>query len=243
MAKHNFQVTKKVELNPLVKKAWIFSFVIFIILVSILFLPWQQTVKGKGKVVAFDPTQRDYAVLAPVEGFIEKFYIRENQYVTKGTPLFKMVDLDKGYLLKLESIKRDLQDQIENVKQERKSIQQQTKQMQEYLENGIDVYKHKVSQTREKIKSLELQQAALEKNYEVVKINLARVSALYKEGIESKKSFESAQNSYAKAESQYKKIGVDIGIEKKNITILKKEQEKFTNTTTNKLEALKVAKL
>ena len=94
-----------------------------------LFLPWQQTVKGNGTVVAYDPTQRDYPVVATIDGFIEEFYVHENQFVTKGTKLFRMGDLDKGYLDRLKTIEgsskqqyEDSQMQIVNFKDKKENL-------------------------------------------------------------------------------------------------------------------------
>lgn len=125
MDKYRFKALNKVEPSHIIKKVWLFSFIIVLILFSLLFLPWQQTVKGKGSVIAFDPTQRDYSILAPVDGFIEKFYVKENQFVKQGEPLFKMVDLDKEYLVKLQNVAQELQHQINNTKLESKNLQQQ----------------------------------------------------------------------------------------------------------------------
>lgn len=114
MSEYKFRSLEKVQVNPFVKKVWMFSFIILGLLVILLFLPWQQTVKGEGTVVAYDATQRDYPVLATIDGFIDEFYVSENQFVKKGTKLFTMVDLDKGYLDKLKIIEGSSKDQYKN---------------------------------------------------------------------------------------------------------------------------------
>ncbi|WP_304543479.1 HlyD family secretion protein [Sulfurimonas microaerophilic] len=238
MDKYQFNVVNKVELSPVVKKIWIFSFTIVLILFSMLFLPWQQTVKGKGSIIALDPTQRDYSILAPVDGFVEKFYVGENQFVKKGESLFKMVDLDTNYLHKLEQIEQNLEHQIENTTFEIKNLEKQHHQTQNYLEHGLEVYEEKVKQVQNKIKSLEFKKVSLEKNHEIEKANYERIKTLYNEGIESKRTFEKVENSYIKANAEFKKIDLDIEIEKKNMGILEKEKAKFLSQTTNKLHTI-----
>jgi len=237
MDKYHFKALDKVEPHRIVKKVWLFSLLTIGLLVSLLFLPWQQTVKGKGVVIALDSTERDYSILAPVDGFIEKFYVKENQFVKKGEALFKMVDLDNEYLLKLENIRLDLEHQIENTKLEIVNLKQQIIETKKYLDNGIYVYEQKILQVREKIKSIELKKIFLEKSYEIKKSNFERISSLYKDGIESKRKYELAENSYIKADAESQKVNIDIVVEKQNIVILKKEIEKFLTVTQNKLHS------
>ena len=238
MDKYKFTAIEKVEPSKIVRKVWFFSLTILFILTSILFLPWQQTVKGKGVLTAFDPTERDYSILAPVDGFIEKFYVHENQFVKQGEPLFKMVDLDNDYLLKLQKIELNLAEQVENIKLDIKNLEQQAIETKNYLENGINIYDQKVSQIEDKIKSLELKKISLENRLEIEKANFNRTESLYKEGIESKRVYELVENSFIKADAELKKVKIDIDIENRNITIQKREREKFFSSTQNKLYSL-----
>jgi multidrug efflux pump subunit AcrA (membrane-fusion protein) len=163
MDRYIFKSLDKVEPSKMVRRIWFFSFSTILILVSMLFLPWQQTVKGKGSVVAFDPTERDYSILAPVDGFIERFYVHENQFVKKGEPLFKMVDLDNNYLLKLEKVEKDLKEQIQNRVDEVSNLKQQILETENYLKNGTFVYEQKILQIEEKIASLNFKRVSLQK--------------------------------------------------------------------------------
>ena len=232
-------VLSQVEPSPIIKKIGLFSFVIVATLFAMLFLPWVQTIKGVGQVVSFDPTQRPYSVLAPVEGFVEEFYIKENQLVHKGDKLFKMRDLDQNYLEKLQKNQRDLEVQVENTQGEIKNLEIQIEQNQEYLKNGLEVFEHKSMQIQQKVKSLSLKQLALEKNYEVFKKDFQRVEALHKEGIESKRVFESAHNRYIKAKTDFENVALEIEIEKTSFTINIKEKRKFNNQTKSKIEAIR----
>ena len=110
MDNFEFHSLKKTDLNPLVRKIWLFTSIIIGTIIAMLFLPWQQTVQGEGIILAKDPTKRDYPVVAPINGFISKIYVKENQYVTKGTKLLTMVDLDKDYLNKLQIIEKNCSD-------------------------------------------------------------------------------------------------------------------------------------
>lgn len=243
MSEYKFEALEIVVLSPLVKKVWVFTSIVFVILVSMLFLPWQQTVNGEGTLIAKDPMQRDYKVLATLDGFIEEFYVKENQFVKQGDKLFKIVDIDKDYSQKLDSIETSSRDRYTDAQAQIGNIEDKQENLKKYLQLGLEVFIQKRSQSKSKIESLEFKKVSLVKNYEVEKFNLERIEHLYKDGIESKRDFEVAQNRYVKADAELKKIDVDIQIEKNSLGILKQEEDKFLNETKNKLKVLDNATL
>jgi multidrug resistance efflux pump len=203
-----------------------------------LFLPWQQTVKGEGVLQALDPTQRDYTMLATFDGFIDEIYVQENQFVKKGEKLYAMVDLDAKYENKLKIIQGGSQAQYENALQQIKNFEEKYTNLQEYFKTGVEIYVQKERQTLKKIQTLELKQISLEKNKEIEQSNFQRINALYKDGIESKRDFETAENRYIKAKTEFEKIAVDIEIEKHSLRILENEKSNFSYETNNKLKVL-----
>jgi len=238
MSEYEFKALKRVELSPVVKKVWMITSFIFMMLISFMFLPWQQTVNGEGTVVALDPTERDYEVQATMDGFIDSFYVHENQFVRKGTKLFTMVDLDKDYLNKLNKIKDGLQTQQSNLTLQIENLRLRKKNTSEYLQLGSKTFSQNMQQTHQKIKSLELKQVALQKNKEIKESNFKRVKALYLDGIESKRTYEIRENEYVSAFSELAKTKIDIEIEKKNLSIIQNNKEKFLKETQNRLNAI-----
>ena len=243
MSDYEFKVLEKIQLNPFVEKAGFFTFIIIVTLISIVFLPWQQTVKGEGTLVAYDPTQRDYKVVATMAGVIDEFYVKENQFVTKGTKLFSMVDLDKEYLQKLTDIQNSSKEKFQNTQNQIQNFKIRKENLFEYKRVGLDVFKEKLQQIKNRIKSLEFKKVSLEKNSEVLNLNLQRVDTLYNEGIESKRNFEIAQNKYVKSTAEFNKINVDIEVQNNNIRILQQEKMQFSTNTNNKIKTLEHAML
>lgn len=62
--------------------------------VALLFVPWQQTVKGRGQVMAFAPTERKQVVTALVGGQIRKWYVVEGSKVKAGDAIADIEDND-----------------------------------------------------------------------------------------------------------------------------------------------------
>ena len=76
------------------------SFIVLIL--SILFLPWQQFIRGSGRVIAFDPLERRVVVEAPLSGRLNKAHVVDGKAVKKGELLFELEDNDPELLENLE---------------------------------------------------------------------------------------------------------------------------------------------
>ncbi|MFO0850387.1 MAG: HlyD family efflux transporter periplasmic adaptor subunit [Gemmataceae bacterium] len=62
--------------------------------VVLLFVPWQQTVRGRGQVVAYAPTERKQVVTALVGGRVKKWYVVEGSKVKAGDAVADIEDMD-----------------------------------------------------------------------------------------------------------------------------------------------------
>ncbi|MEM8944375.1 MAG: HlyD family efflux transporter periplasmic adaptor subunit [Planctomycetota bacterium] len=92
---------------------------LFLAVVGMVFLPWQQSIKGDGAVVAFDPVNRTQAVQAPVKGVIAEIGegIFENAKVEKGQLVYRIVDQDPQYLSRLRDQVGNTRDQLSAAEQ------------------------------------------------------------------------------------------------------------------------------
>ncbi len=76
-------------------------FLFLLLLAGIVFLPWQQFVTGKGRVIAFNPLDRRVNVEAPVSGRVKHLHVVENQRVKKGDILVEIQDNDPNLMSNL----------------------------------------------------------------------------------------------------------------------------------------------
>ncbi|AMV22376.1 HlyD family secretion protein [Planctomyces sp. SH-PL14] len=92
------------------------SLVALMILGAVLMtvMPWQQSVKGSGNVVAFSTLERTQVIEAPVKGRIVEWgeNIFENAHVTKGQMIVEIRDLDEAYASRLQDQLRNSEIQV-----------------------------------------------------------------------------------------------------------------------------------
>ena len=60
----------------------------FIIAFIVMFLPWTQNITGKGYLTTLKPDQRPQTIQSPIPGRIERWYVREGDFVKKGDTIF-----------------------------------------------------------------------------------------------------------------------------------------------------------
>jgi multidrug resistance efflux pump len=139
------------------------------VLLIVLFLPWQQNIRGYGSVTALQPENRPQTVETTIAGRIEKWNVREGQFITKGDTIMVISEVkekffDPDLLLRLE-------EQIEA--KESSMIAKQAK-IRAYdnqisaLRNGLEF---KLNQARNKIRQNELKVQSDSIDYEAEKIN------------------------------------------------------------------------
>lgn len=76
----------------------------------VLFLPWQQNVRGGGRVTAFNPVNRPQTIETIIGGRVQKWFVTEGQYVERGDTIVTLSEVKEKYL-DPEFLKR-LQEQI-----------------------------------------------------------------------------------------------------------------------------------
>lgn len=101
-------------------------------ILAAFFAPWQQSIRGEGSVVAFDPFERPQPIKAQVKGLVAARGegVIENAYVEKGQMLFRLEDQDPQYLFRLEQ-------QVENVRSELRLAEVRLEQSLSLKQNSL----------------------------------------------------------------------------------------------------------
>lgn len=74
-----------------------FLIVFAVILFIILFLPWTQNVRGRGFMTTLTPDQRPQTIQSPIPGRIEKWFVREGDFVEKGDTILHISEIKNEY--------------------------------------------------------------------------------------------------------------------------------------------------
>ena len=182
-----------------------------------LFVPWQQSIRGEGAVIAFDPFERPQPIQAPIKGRIAERGegVAENAYVTKGQLLFRIEDQDPLYLSRLEQRVTNAKAELERATgrletaQALRNINQRTvvytndelQSMQTARDEVVAAYDffveqadNKLSAARSKVKAWEAKQWQAKADYE-------RKRDAFEDGIESQLKAQESEQKFRDAEA------------------------------------------
>ncbi len=84
-----------------------------IVILSLLFVPWQQTASGYGKVIAFSREDREQILKAPITGKIVAWHVQEGDFVQEGTLIVDLEDNASEILSKLDDERKALDLELE----------------------------------------------------------------------------------------------------------------------------------
>lgn len=85
---------------------------VFLVL-ALCFTPWQQSVRGTGRVIAFAPLDRAQTIEAPIDGRVRAWHVQEGDHVAAGQPLLDLGDNDPDILQRIARERDAVQAQID----------------------------------------------------------------------------------------------------------------------------------
>ena len=143
----------------------------------ILFLPWQQNIRGTGKVTAFTPGNRPQNVESAIPGRIASWKIREGEFVNRGDTILTLTEVKDKYfdpqlLTRLSEQINAKESGIESKRSKADALRNQIKA----LKTGLDV---KYKQAKNKLKQTELKLVSDSVDYEAEKIRFNNFQSQY----------------------------------------------------------------
>ena len=175
-----------------------------------LFAPWQQSVSGNGRVLAYAPVERRQNIDAPVSGRIARWLVREGSAVQEGEPLAEIVDNDPQYLERLGLERSAVQDKLENYEERVLAFQQQVTTAIEQKRTELLSAQAKLRASTEKLRSIERKLDAAEAALETSMVNLGRVRALSERGLSAQRDLELADLGATKARTDRDGAHADV---------------------------------
>lgn len=159
-----------------------------VLFIIILFLPWRQTIPGRGTVTALRPEDRPQTVQNQIGGRIERWAVREGQEVKKGDTILVISETSQSYFD--PELPERLDEQLEAKRgseaaatQKMEATDAQIRALTNGLRFQLSAAENKVQQSENYVKIDEADLIAIQNFYETSKARLARYEAGYKNGL------------------------------------------------------------
>lgn len=177
--------------------------------IIVMFLPWTQNVRSTGNVIALKPDQRPQTIQSVIAGRIEKWYVQEGQFVSKGDTIMRLSEVKDDYfdpnLLDNTQLQLDAKTFSKMSYQEKvRAIDTQIAALEQALQLKVSQAQNKILQTQLKVQSDSIDLEAAKINLEVANEQYLRIQGLYNEGLKSLTELEN--RNVKRQEAQAKKI-------------------------------------
>ena len=208
-------------------------------IVSALFAPWQQTVTGGGRVVAYAPLQRQQVVEAPISGRIEEWEpnIQEGVLVRKGQKILEIKDNDPNLQESLANQLAATQREMEMNYAISTAYDGQVKAFETVLTQTVSAADEYVRMAGEKIKAvergLEAEQAAEQQEL----ANLQRQQKLFEDGLVSKLTLQVAERKSKEAAAKVKQAEAYVESAKSELSAKKSERSAKEREASTKIDS------
>lgn len=228
MARHGIDLTRRIdweELGILSDKQILktrgtrllgrIMIVLLFLFVIMLFLPWRQTIPGRGTVTALTPEDRPQTVQNQIGGRIEHWAVREGQQVQKGDTILVLSETSQSYFdpnlpLRLQEQLRAKEGSESAAAQKMDATNAQISALTQGLKFQLTAAENKVEQAINYVQADSADLVATQNFFEISKSRLERYEAGYRNGLFSLTDIESRrlklQEDNAKVVSQINKL-------------------------------------
>ncbi|WAC02531.1 biotin/lipoyl-binding protein [Lacinutrix neustonica] len=220
-----------------------------VLCVIILFLPWTQNITANGAVTTLTPDQRPQSIQSPIPGRIEKWYVKEGDFVKKGDTILFVSEVKNDYF-NPDLVKRtgeQIQSKnfsVESYGSKVNALDNQIAALQRERLLKLEQAKNKLLQSKLKVKSDSIDYEASKTNLNIAEKQFSRIETLQNEGLKSVTEVEekrlklqetqakiiSLENKYLAAKNEVLNAEVEINrIQAEYIDKISKAQsDKFT---------------
>lgn len=212
--------------------AWLLCGMFIVLILALIFLPWQQSIVAKGEITIFSPMDRPQTIHAPIKARIVKWHVAEGEWVEQNDVLVSLAEISTDYL-DPKQLDRLLQEREALVAQQQ-AVQQQLGIMGAQLGSQINVQQSavpaarvKILQAQQKIEAAKQDLAAAQQSQITAQLNLSRREELFEKGLRSERDLELARLSVAEANAKVQSAQSKLAIAQQESNIASLSTQKI----------------
>lgn len=213
---------------------------------AMLFAPWQQTVSGTGRVVAYAPLQRQQTIEAPISGRIVRWNeeLYEGAKLKEGDFILEIRDNDPSLVQRLEDQLRASEQKVKAAKLMGDAYRGKVEAFEDAQLSVIEAAGKQVLMADQKVEAERQGLAAATAAKLQTEANWERQKLLHQDGFASELDYEIAERSLREAESKVMQATAYLSsaqreLESKRAEAKQKEREAKAKTDTAKAELQK----
>lgn len=213
--------------------------IFLLIIVLLAFTPWQQNIRGVGRVVAYTPYERQQVIDAPVEGRIAEWRVLEGSIVKKGDILAMLQDNDPLLMQRLENERNTVLARLDAVNRRVQTADNQLRMAEQARPQALSAAQRRIDMARERSKAASQNLLASQAAQKTAELNYNRQNTLYQKGLTSKRNLELSELEIAQRTTEIARNQAAASAAKSEVEALSADAGKLTNDTQSAIEKAK----
>lgn len=182
--------------------------VLGLIFLVFLFMPWQQNVRGNGKVIMLDPSNRPQTVQAVIAGQIQNWHVREGMFVSRGDTIVTIREVKDEYfdpllLMRLQEQLLAKRNSLVSKRAKADALGRQIVALRNTLQSKIEQARASLEAERVKYLNAQNQYQRNKKLYEAGNIPLTKFQEIEYKYLGSEADYENAQTEINRLSAEY----------------------------------------
>lgn len=221
--------------------------VVFVIAGLILvFVPWQQSVSGIGKIIIFCPMERPQNIEAQIPARLKKWYVQDGQVVKQGELVAELIDLDPkfldpGQINRIKGQKQALALRRGAAEARYQALQKQLESLKRSQNAAVPSAKERTHQSKDRLWAAEQVVEAAKQNTLTTKLNLERMKDLFEKGLRSRRDLELAELDHTRAVTDLERSQASLEVAKRDQKVAFLDQDKVAADTDAALSNISAA--
>jgi multidrug resistance efflux pump len=199
-----------------------------LIFVIVLFLPWQQNIRGNGKVTALSPSNRPQTIETIIAGRIQNWKISEGQFVKKGDTIAVISEVKEKYFDPLFLVR--LREVISSKRNSLKSKDLKAQALRRQVSALEDGLRTKTNQAKAKLEAERIRFANAKNQFE-------RNKKLFEAGNIPLTKYQDFDYKYQGAEADFVNAEIEIErVQAEYLDKINKAESELNNTLSEQFE-------
>lgn len=213
------------------------------IVLGLIYIPWQQSVTGTGRVFIAEPDERPQNIEAQISARLVKWNVQEGQIVQAGDVVAEMEDidskfLDKAQLSRLRAQRRAQEARLAAARNRAAALETQMQNAMRSRSVAVPSATEKARQNEDKLRAAEQNIEAAKQNVQTTELNKSRIQELYSKGLRSKRDLEVAELDFVRAKTELERMTASFEVARRDLSIGDYDQRKVDADTAASLSAL-----
>lgn len=199
------------------------------LLLLLVTVPWQQNAAGRGRVVAFSPTERQQNLDAPIEGRIAQWHVVEGQQVRKGQPIVDLTDNDPDLITRLQREREAVQARLRAAEVRVNAIDSRMVALRSSQQSAVQAARARTDMGSERRRAADSALEAAQALYKAARLNSQRQRSLFQSGLTSQRALEVAEADEIRLRNEVERAQNAVYAAQSEITALSSDQARIND--------------